>query len=172
MSIELNIAVKTQDKNDPAYWLREHGPKLLAYARQWAGDHATAEDVLQEAFVNFWRNRDSVRHPLTYLYRCVRNTAMNQRRSRDRRQRYEGQARPGREADGPDTAAEQSERHASIRQAVAELPRTQREVVVMKVWGELTFGQIGKVMSIARSTAHAVYRTAMTALHRQLGEEI
>ena len=168
----MNSAVMAQDKNDPAYWLREHGPKLLAYARQWAGDHATAEDVLQEAFVNFWRNRDSVRHPLTYLYRCVRNTAMNQRRSRDRRQRYEGQAPPGREAARPDTAAEQAERHASIHRAVAELPRSQREVVAMKIWGEMTFGQIGTVMSIARSTAHAMYRTAMSVLHQQLGEEI
>ena len=162
----------TQDKNDPAYWLREHGPKLLAYARQWAGDHASAEDVLQEAFVSFWRHRESVRHPLTYLYRCVRNTAMNQQRSRDRRQRYEGQARPGPDPAGPAADAEQSERHANIHRAVADLPRSQREVVVMKVWGEMTFRQIGKVMSIARSSAHAMYRTAMTALHRQLGQEI
>ena len=53
--------------NDPAYWLREHGDKLLAYARQWVNGHASAEDVLQEAFVNFWRHRESTRHPLTYL---------------------------------------------------------------------------------------------------------
>jgi len=171
VSIELNGAVKTQDRNDPAYWLREHGPKLLAYARQWVGDHTTAEDVLQEAFVNFWRHRHGVRHPLTYLYRCLRNTAMNWRRSRDRRQRYEGQAPPPQNPGRPDAAAEQSERQARIRRAVTELPRTQREVVVMKVWGEMTFGQIGKVMSIARSTAHALYRTAMTALHRRLGQE-
>ena len=158
-------------ESDPAYWLREQAPKLLAYARQWVDSHASAEDVFQEAFVKFWRHRDSAREPLTYLYRCVRNTAMNWRRSRDRRRHHEGRAPAPERRDGPEAAAEQSERHSRIRLAVAQLPENQREVVVMKVWGEMTFDQISDVMSIPRSTAHAAYSTAMGALHDRLGRE-
>lgn len=160
-----------QPRNDPAYWLGEHAAKLLAYARQWVDCHASAEDVFQEAFLRFWRNRERVRHPLTYLYRCVRTTAMNWHRSHDRRQRHESGA-PVREArGGPAAAAEQSERHARIHQVVAALPEKQREVVAMKVWGEMTFDQIGEVMNIPRSTAHAAYSGAMNALSERLGEE-
>jgi len=161
----------TQAENDPAYWLREYGPKLLAYARQVTGCHASAEDVFQEAFVSFWRNRESVREPVNYLYRCVRNTAMNWRRSQTRRRGHEGSAPQVRTAASPVAAAEQAERHEIIRGAVAELPQTQREVVVLKVWGEMTFDQIATVMSIPRSTAHATYCTAMGALYDRLGEE-
>ena len=160
-----------QAESDPTYWLREHAPKLLAYARQWVGCHASAEDVFQEAFVKFWRKRNGVRDPLTYLYRCVRNTALNWRRSHERRQHHESHAPARERQDGPETIVEQSERHARIRQAVAELPDDQREVAMMKVWGQMTFDQIGEVMSIPRSTAHAAYRSAMNTLYQRLGEE-
>ena len=43
---------------DPDFWLREHGPKLLAFASQWVACRAEAEDVFQEAFVRFWQNRE------------------------------------------------------------------------------------------------------------------
>ena len=46
---------------DPLCWLREHGPKLLAFANQWAGCQADAEDIFQEAFVRFWQSRDGAR---------------------------------------------------------------------------------------------------------------
>jgi len=59
-------------ENDPAYWLDEYAPRLLAYARQWADSSGAAEDIFQDAFVRFWRKRESVRNPVTYLYRCVR----------------------------------------------------------------------------------------------------
>jgi len=155
----------------PEYWLDEHAPKLLLYARQWVRSDASAEDIFQDAFVRFWRNRESVRDPVAYLYRCVRTTAVNWRRSRERRTRHEKQGRIREENNRPDAAVEQSERHARIHQAVSELPADQREVVVMKIWGEMTFEQIGHVMSTPRSSAHATYQTAMNALSGRLGEE-
>ena len=123
-------------ENDPAYWLDEHAPRLLAYARQWAGSAAAAEDIFQDAFVRFWRMRESVRDPVTYLYRCVRTTAMNSRRSHSRRRDHEIRSGVGRAPDSPQSAAEHSERQMCIQRDVAELPVDQREVVVMKIWGE------------------------------------
>jgi len=158
-------------ENDPAYWLDEHAPRLLAYARQWASSAAAAEDIFQDAFVRFWRKRQSVRDPVTYLYRCVRTTAINWHRSHDRRQHHEACNRPDREPDSPGAAVEQSERQMCIQRAVAELPADQREVIMMKIWGEMTFSRIGKVMSLPRSTAHATYRTAMNRLYEKLSRE-
>ena len=155
----------------PEYWLDEHAPKLLLYARQWVRSDASAEDVFQDAFVRFWRSRETVRDPVAYLYRCVRTTAMNWRRSRERRARHEGHGQIREENDTPDAAVEQSECHARIHQAVSELPLDQREVVVMKIWGEMTFEHIGRVMSVPRSSAHATYQAAMNALSGWLGEE-
>lgn len=156
----------------PEYWLDEHAPKLLLYARQWVRSDAIAEDVFQDAFMKFWRNREGVRDPVPYLYRCVRTTAMNWGRSRERRTRHEKHGHTRQEHDRPDAAVEQSDCHARIHQAVSQLPADQREVVVMKIWGEMTFEQIGSVMSVPRSSAHATYQTAMKALQGRLGEEM
>jgi RNA polymerase sigma-70 factor, ECF subfamily len=158
-------------ENDPAYWLDAHAPGLLAYARQWAGSPSTAEDIFQDAFVRFWRKRESVRNPVTYLYRCVRTTAMNWRRSRDRRLTRESNSPAVRAPDNPHTLAELSERQVRIERTLAELPVDQREAVVMKIWGEMTFAQIGQVISIPRSTAHSIYEAAMTRLSEKLRME-
>jgi len=158
-------------ENDPAYWLDEYAPRLLAYARQWADSSGSAEDIFQDAFVRFWRKRDSVRNPVTYLYRCVRTTAMNWRRSADRRRTHESKPPAARESDNPHTLVELSDRQVRIEQTLSKLPVDQRETVVMKIWGEMTFTQIGHVMSIPRSTAHAIYKAAMTRLYEVLRME-
>ena len=117
---------------DPDYWLREHGPKLLAFACQWVDCRAEAEDVFQEAFVRFWQTRDSVREPLLYLYRCVRNAALDRARSAARRQRHERAAAPPAGEPLPEAPLDQRERERKINEAVAKLPPQQREVVALR----------------------------------------
>jgi RNA polymerase sigma-70 factor (ECF subfamily) len=71
-------------------------PKLLLYARQWVGSMADAEDVVQSAFVRFWRHQPdagSEHHPL--LYAAVRSSALDLLRAHDRRTRREADDRVG-----------------------------------------------------------------------------
>jgi RNA polymerase sigma-70 factor, ECF subfamily len=155
---------------DPLDWLREHGPRLLAFACQWVDCQADAEDVFQEAFVRFWQSRDSAREPLLYLYRCVRNVAIDRARSQERRHRHE-QYLPARQShDPPDVSLEQSEMEKAIQAALSRLPREQREVVVLRTWSDMTFSQISKILTIPLSTAHALYGTAMRKLHVEMEE--
>ena len=158
------------DRHD---WLRAHGPALVLCARQWVGCYADAEDVFQDAFVRFWRRRDGVRDPLAYLYRCVRTAAMNHGRTRQRARRREQEVARG-ETMFVDQAGAMAatERCGAIQRALAALPVEQREVVVMKVWGGLTFDAIGETIEIPKPTAYARYRAAMSALRRALGREV
>ncbi len=157
---------------DPDYWLREHGPKLLAYACQWVDCRAEAEDVFQEAFVRFWQTRDTVRQPLLYLYRCVRNAAFDRARASQRRERHEMAAAPPAGEPRPEAPLDQRERERKINDALAKLPRNQREVVALRVWSDMTFAQIGKILAIPRSTAHALFGAAMRQLQHELQEEL
>src|SRR5438105_1541446 len=76
-------------------WLGRHGGAMLLLARQWAPVRADAEDVVQEAFLRFWRTRESADDPAAYLYACVRNCAIEMRRGGQRRGRRElAAARP------------------------------------------------------------------------------
>ncbi|MCS4064264.1 MULTISPECIES: sigma factor [Pseudomonas] len=59
-----------------------HRAALLDYAAPIVGCRARAEDVVQEAWLRFSRQQDDadIRHPASYLYRIVRNLALDQTR--------------------------------------------------------------------------------------------
>lgn len=154
-----------------AVWLERHGAALVLFARQWVWCRADAEDVVQEGFVRFWRTRERARDPAAYLYACVRNCALHWQRSGMRRsRREEAAARPEAETlfTGP---LEQDERRVAIAAALASLPEGQREVLVMKIWGGLSFPQIAEALGMPANTAASRYRYALAKLREQLAEE-
>jgi RNA polymerase sigma-70 factor (ECF subfamily) len=152
-------------------WLDRHGAALVLFARQWVPNRADAEDVVQEAFIRFWRSRDRVAEPTAYLYASVKHCALDWHRGRDRQSRREEiVARPEAETlfSGP---AEQEERRAAIDATLRELPQSQREVLVMTIWGGLSFPQIATALQISANTAASRYRYALAKLREQLAEE-
>ena len=160
-----------EENNDPTQWLSEHAPRLILFARQWVSCHADAEDVFHTAFIRFWRQRDCVRDPIPFLYSCVRNAAVNWRRERGRREKHERfNPRPLFATDQDQMA--KAETDEAIEEAILRLSDEQREVVLMRIWGELTFPQIGEVLSVSSSTADTRYRSGLNRLHVELDEKI
>jgi RNA polymerase sigma-70 factor (ECF subfamily) len=166
------MGVEMERQDDPLYWLREHGPRLIAFARQFVACRADAEDVFQEAFVHFWQNRETAREPLLYLYRCVRNAAMDWGRRRERRQRHERAARAVPTQTPPGARLDRAETDREVHEAMSRLPERQRQVVALRVWSDMTFDQIGQVLSIPLSTAHALYGAAMRTLQNELKKTV
>src|SRR5438477_7104133 len=80
------------DSDQWTSWLDQHGAALVLFARQWVASRADAEDVVQEAFVRFWRSRHRVADPAAYLYACVKHCALDWRRGRQRQARREAAA--------------------------------------------------------------------------------
>jgi RNA polymerase sigma-70 factor (ECF subfamily) len=158
-------------RDEWAVWLDEHGAALILFARQWVWSRADAEDVVQDAFVHFWRSREKARDPTAYLYTCVRNGAVHWQRSRARQfRREEAAARPEAQTlfAGP---LEQDERRLIIAAALNNLPEGQREVLVMKIWGGLSFPQIALALEVSANTAASRYRYALAKLREALAEE-
>src|SRR5579859_1186834 len=120
-------------EDDWTAWLNQHGPAMLLLARQWAADQSEAQDIVQEAFLRFWRQRARAADAAAYLYACVRNCGADLRRGGARRQaREESAARPERLADWFTSAPQRAERNARIERVLGDLPDAQREVVVLK----------------------------------------
>jgi RNA polymerase sigma-70 factor (ECF subfamily) len=159
------------DSNPWKLWLDEHGAALVLLARQWVASHADAEDVVQEAFVRFWRSRDRVAEPVAYLYACVKHCGLDwQRAGKRRSKREEATARP--EAERLFAGRlELDERRIAVEAALLSLPEKQREVLVMRIWGGLTFSQIAEALAISIDTAASRYRYALAKLHEELAEE-
>ncbi len=159
------------ETNDWAVWLNRHGPALVLLARQWVASHADAEDIVQEAFVRFWRSRERARDSAAYLFACVKSCAQDWLRGKQRRERRETAAAGAEVEPAFAGALEQAERRASVESALRDLPDEQREVLVMKIWGELTFPQIGEALGMSANTAASRYRYALDKLREQLAEE-
>ena len=154
-------------------WFNFHGPRLLLFARQWAGGHNEAQDIMQEAFMRFWQARERARDPAAYMYACVRNCALESRRSGGRRERREQAAvreRPAHVEAAFEALPEKDEFRRSVEAALERLPEEQRQVLVLKIWGELTFEQVAEVMEVPPSTAASRFRYGLTALRRELKE--
>jgi RNA polymerase sigma-70 factor (ECF subfamily) len=149
--------------HDFAHLVDAHGPPLLLYARQWC---AAPEDVVQDAFLKLVALRQPPRDAVAWLYRVVRNAAIDAGRTARRRQRRESvAARPARwfvepEVDGLDAAAATA--------ALERLPGELREVIVARLWGDLSFEQIAEVAGCSVSTAFRRYSAGLDALRREL----
>ena len=154
---------------------RELAPKLLLYARQWVVDEATGEDVVQQAFVRFWKKHSSAdRQHYPLLYSAVRSIALDHLRGEDRRVRRENHPdAPIPRDDAPcfDLAThdlERAERSVAVENALRGLPAEQREVVVLRIWAELTFQEIAATLDAPLNTVAARYRYALEKLRERI----
>ncbi len=148
--------------------LDEHAPALVLFARTWCD---TPQDVVQDAFVQLVRQPEMPQCAIAWLYQVVRNRAISVSRSAMRRRKYEG--RSATEAATWFVPAEDSRLDAqAAAEALTTLPPEQRETVVAKLWGGLSFEQIAELTQTSSSTAHRRYQAALTALRERLGVTI
>jgi len=142
-------------------------PGLVLFARQWVQSRADAEDIVQEAFVRFWRRQHSIQNR-GLLFATVRSISLDLLRRDARRARREATAvLEGEQTVEPHFAGD-DESQRTLADAVDRLPNEQREVVVMKIWNELTFQEIGTALGISQNTAASRYRYALTSLKKNL----
>ena len=149
----------------------EHAEGLRLFAATFSGDPSTADDAVQQAFFSLLRRGLSrVRDRKRYLYRAVRNAMLNISRS-ETRERRRREALTYRSAPFFSEPHERREELDALNGAVAGLGHDQRQVVVLKVWGQLTFAEIGDVIGISPNTAASRYRYAI-GHPRQAMEEL
>ncbi len=142
-----------------------HGAALAAYACCCGLDFASAEDVVQQVFLTLLRGKDTtVRAPLAYLYRAVRNASLNYRRDRRREEEL-----PEKELWFAHTAADQAE-VLSLQHALKELPEGQRETVFLRIWSGMTLQEIADATETPLNTVASRYRYALEKLRERLGE--
>jgi RNA polymerase sigma-70 factor (ECF subfamily) len=158
--------------DDWSAWLEQHGAGMLLVARQSLPSHADAEDVVQEGFLRFWQSRHRAQDPVAYLFTCVRHCTLDFHRGRLRRHdRERAAARPEHADDFFSVAPQERERAARIEQALRQLPPSQREILVLKLWSRLSFAQIAAALEISPNTAASRYRYALEKLRVHLPEE-
>ena len=162
-------------------WLAEHAPRLVLFARQQSRSSEDAEDIVQDALVKLVEKLDAGEFVggqeswMPYLYTTIRRLSIDLGRRDDRRRRREdvvgGEAEiEQREVFHPWFESESSddETRTLLEAGLKELPPKFAEVVVMKIWGERTFAEIGEALEISPNTAASRYRYGLEALKKKL----
>jgi RNA polymerase sigma factor (sigma-70 family) len=147
--------------------ISQYGPGLLLFARQWVRSRADAEDIVQEAFVRFWRRNHDIENR-ALLYATVRSVALDLIRRDSRRARREAEVFSEAEQSIEPHFEFEREWERPLAAALDRLPHEQREVLVMKIWNELTFAEIAQALEISQNTAASRYRYALAALKKAL----
>jgi RNA polymerase sigma factor (sigma-70 family) len=146
-----------------------------AYALSLLGDRSGAEDVTALAFERLYRARtrlDGARGtPRAWLFAIARNAALDELRRRGRRPRAAGEPEIEQHAsryDDPQYAAERSERRESLHAALAALTARDREIVLLKFHGQLSNGELARVLGISESNAGTRVHRALARLREGL----
>jgi RNA polymerase sigma-70 factor (ECF subfamily) len=145
--------------------LDRHGPALALYAAQWA---ESPEDCVQEAFVELARQRTVPGHVVGWLYRVVKNRALNAARKARRRREREAKSVAGRIVIDRHPATFDRGDAAAVVEALDHMTDGDRELIVMRIWGGLTFEEIAAAQSVAVSSAHRQYGRALEKLRHLL----
>jgi len=150
---------------------------LLTLAMALLGDLAAAEDVVQDVFLSLLRLSGRLKFTGSlkgYLATCVTNGARNILRAH-RRHPTGGldDADPMAAPDTrPDAAAIIEEQLHQLRWALSQLPYEQREVLVLRVYGQMPFKEIARQQGIPTNTALGRYRYAIDRLRSMLDGEV
>lgn len=162
-------------------WLRVYGPRLLLFARQQTRNGEDAEDALQDALVKLAKKVDEgvfvggQEAWMPFLYTQIRREAIDRGRKDGRRRKREEHVVD--DAKGLATVESgnwfldsnaDGEQAELVEKALKELPPKFSEVIVMKIWGDRTFDDIGKSLDISLHTAASRYRYGLEALRKKL----
>lgn len=158
-------------RDDPVAldWIWDaYASRLLAFATAILCSHHDAEETLQNVFVKIAQNRSrlaTARSLKAYLFTMTRNEALTLVRRRGKREipvdPNEFGLLPAETPDPPvPEEAETAARH------LAALPEKQREVIVLKIFRDMTFDDISISIGISLNTAASRYRYGMEKLKR------
>ncbi len=140
-----------------------HGPALTLYARFYVTDFSAAEDVVHSVFLKLLEvTRTMPERPAAYLYRAVKNAALNVRRRHSRELPV-----PLNDLWFTDDSLD-PEAVLAVQKALGELSEEQKEAVVMRVWGGMTFEEIAESTGVSINTIASRYRYGLNKLREKL----
>jgi RNA polymerase sigma-70 factor, ECF subfamily len=135
--------------------LGDHLDRLYRAAWALCGSREDAEDLVQETYERVLRRPRFVRHEddLSYLYRALRNTYFNARRTASRRPRVTAQLEDMPTATGrADVQPERAAEISLVLETVAALPQPMREVLVAVDVLGLSYAEAGKALGVHENT--------------------
>ncbi|WP_194907276.1 RNA polymerase sigma factor [Catenulispora rubra] len=154
---------------DVAELYARHRLPLTRLAVLLLGDTASAEDAVQEVFVKLWSRPDllkGVAAPSSYLRTAVVNRARSVQRRRKLEREYA--VLDTVDVEPAEITALVPLEHREVMEAVKALPTRQREVLVLRYWGDLSETEIARTLGVTRGTVKSTASRGMRAVTARL----
>jgi RNA polymerase sigma-70 factor (ECF subfamily) len=147
-------------------WYEACGAELRLYALQWQG-YQQAEDLVQDAFIKLLKQSRCPDQVRAWLFRVVRNSSISQIRRSQRRKKV-NQMFPLTHGCWFEPRSDE-QLDARNAQAILEtLPSERREIVVLRIWGQLSFRDIADLMEKSIPWVHREYQAALGMIKSRL----
>ncbi|GHG92993.1 RNA polymerase sigma factor [Pseudodonghicola xiamenensis] len=148
---------------------------LIDYAFRLLGSREAAEDVVQEAYIRFASGPEHMRHPRAYLFRVVRNLALNLRRRDHYERRQLQQEVPDWGLPAALPAPEETVRFGEgvqrVMRGLSRLSEDQRVALRMHRIGGHSMKEIAAHLGVSERTAYRLAQTALAEVSLQLRQE-
>ncbi|MBC8127862.1 MAG: RNA polymerase sigma factor [Gloeobacteraceae cyanobacterium ES-bin-144] len=163
-----------EEKNTLRQVFETEESPLLRYAYGLIGQRETAQDLVQEAFLKLHAHWDDVTNPRAWLFRAIRNLALNHLRDHKRETSIESSDDFQSESDDPDQALGKLETLGTLQLLVSELDPSDRQLISLKYHENLKYDQISErtglsVSNVGYKLHHALKNLADSL--RRLGVE-
>lgn len=157
---------KPVESHEIADLLDQYAASLEFYASQWT---VSPEDCVQEAFVALAGQTKPPDNPVAWLFRVVRNRALNEHRaSRRRHERERIAAQPNLHRSDPEDQSEIEEERNRMLGVLKQLKPDDRELIVLRIWSGLSWSEIAKLTVTSSSSAQRRYVAALEKMKIRL----
>lgn len=159
------------DEDAFARLYKRHRRGLYGYALSFTGREAAAADAVQDLWLSVLEELEKLARVVNvraYLYRSLRNGLIDEYRRRAREQKaLDDGAQPVRLVKPRDTVGSQEEAER-LNEALRKLPEEQREVILLRIYGEMKFADIADVLQENTKTVESRHRLALEKLRDSL----
>lgn len=175
---KLIAAVATrQDRTAFAALFDHFAPRLKTYVMRLGASAATAEELVQETMLSLWRRADSFdprqANASTWIFTIARNKRIDALR-REKRPELDAND-PVLMGDGPapaDSLLAGIESEEILRQAIAQLPREQAELLRICYYDDKSHRQVARELGLPLGTVKSRLRLALSRLRIALKDSV
>jgi len=165
--------IKQNDLSEFEELFKSYYNPLCNYVYSIVKDKDQSEEIVQEFFYNYWKNRKEISIKLSlkaYIYRSVRNSAIRYLQHKQIEQKYLNNLHSEDLVTSPSLTMEYSEMNEVVETTLSQLPERCRQIFELSRYNGLKYHEIADLLSISVKTVEADMSKALFTFRQNLGK--